>query len=283
MPTIFYPIGRPLLKWGAGARVPERRPNEYHYGQPIPFDETTEASLATLTNDARDYVGFAKSDSDEPINPTKNQAEVNKIFKSLAASLTQVWRLFKKYGSEVTYFRVVGIQSDEATEFQRGPEDEDFFFELVYDIRNSDPEYQEKKIKRMMEFASAADRTGAVDWTEFLQVGMEAEDPSMAARILRPAEVGAEAVINEVQEDLTKLWAGLAINVRPNTPPQIAKMTLQNWAQSPDVVARYQADEAFRERVDVYAQQVEMIEQQQQNKQIGRLGAVQPTPVINGS
>lgn len=283
MPTVFYPIGRPLLKWGAGARVPERRPNEYHYGQPIPFDETTETSLANLTNDARDYAGFAKSDSDEPINPTKNQAEINKLFGSLAASLSQVWRLFKKYGNEVTYFRVVGVQADEATEFQRGPDDEDFYFEFRYDVRSGDFDFQQAKIKGMMEFAAAADRTGAVDWTEFLQVGLDSFDPNIASRVLRPAAEGAEMVIREVQDDLTKLFAGVAVNVRPNTPPQIAQVTIENWAQSPDVVARYQADEAFRERVDAYVQQVQMLADQQQNKVIGRLGAVQPTPVINGS
>lgn len=283
MPTIFYPIGRPILKWGAGARVPERRPNEYHYGEPIPFDETTENSMANLTNDARDYAGFARSDSDEPVNPTKNQAEINKIFTSLAASLHQVWNLFKKYGNEVTYFRVVGVQSEEATRFERGPEDEDFWFEMKYDLRNSDPEYMEKKMDRIIKLAAATDRNGAVDWTEMTQVGLEYEDPSIAARVLRPAEVGAEAVVNDVQNDLTKLFSGVAVNVKPNTPPQIAMATIQNWAQSPDVVARYQNDEAFAARVDAYYKQIEMLQMQQENQIIGRLGAVQPTPVINGS
>jgi len=283
MPTIFYPIGRPLLKWGAGARVPERRPNEYHYGQPIPFDETTEASLATLSNDARDYAGFAPSDSDEPINPTKNQAEINKIFGSLAASLRQIWNLFKKYGNEVTYFRVVGVQSEEATEFQRGPEEEDFFFKWRYNLRDADSDYSIEKIKSMMEIASAMDRTGAVDWTEFLQVALELQDPNIASRVLRPAEVDTEKVIMEVQDDLTKIFSGVAVNLKPNTPPQIAMQTIQNWAQSPDVVARYQADEAFKERVDAYTQQVEMAAMQNENKIVGRLGAVQPTPVIGPS
>jgi len=283
MPTIFYPIGRPILKWGAGARVPERRANEYHYGEPIPFDQTTEESLKTLTNDARDYAGFAPSDSDEPINPTKNQAEINKLFGSLAASLHQIWNLFKKYGNEVTYYRVVGVQSEEATRFERGPEDEDFFFEFRYNLRDADSEYSMEKIKTMMEMAAAMDRTGAVDWTEFLQVALEAQDPSIAARVLRPAEVGAQMVVNDVQDDLTKLWAGISVNVAPNTPPQIALQTIENWAQSPDVVARYQSDEAFKERVDAYTQQVQQLSNQQQNAQIGRLGAVMPTPVINGS
>ena len=283
MPTIFYPIGRPVLNWGAGARVPERRPNEYHYGQPIPFDETTEASLATLVNDARDYVGLAKSDSDEPVNPTKNQAEINKIFSSLAASLGQVWKLFKKYGNEVTYYRVTGIQNDQATEFQRGPEDEDFWFEFRYDVRDSDSEFSLDKIEKLMQFAAAMDRTGAVDWTEFLQVAFEAVDPNLANRVLRPADVGTEKVIEDVQDDCKSLYSGISVNVKPNTPPQIAMQTLQNWAQSPDVTARYQQDEAFKGRVDAYTKQVQMLQMQQQNQVIGRLGAQQPTPVIGPS
>lgn len=283
MPTIFYPIGRPLLKWGAGARVPERRPNEYHYGQPIPFDETTEASLSTLVNDARDYSGFAKTDSDEPINPVKNQAEINKIFTSLAASLHQVWNLFKKYGNEVTYYRVTGVQSDEATKFERGPEDEDFFFEFRYSIKDADSDYSLEKIQKMMELAASMDRTGAVDWTEFLQVAFEAVDPNIASRVLRPADVGTEKVIEDVQNDLTKIFSGVAVNLKPNTPPQIAMQTLQNWAQSSDVVARYQADEAFKGRVDAYQGQIQQALNQQQNAVVGRLGAVMPTPVIGPS
>jgi hypothetical protein len=283
MPTIFYPIGRPLLKWGAGARVPERRPNEYHYGDPIPYDETTESSLQSLVNDARDYAGFAPSDSDEPINPVKNQSEINKIFKALAKSCHQIWNLYKKFGNETVYFRVTGVQSEEATKFDRGPEDEDFTFAFRYNLRDGESDFSLEKIKSMMELAAAMDRTGAVDWTEFLQVALEAQDPSIAARVLRPAEVGTEKVIMEVQDDLTKLWAGIAVNVKPNTPPQIAIQTLQNWAQSPDVVARYQSDESFRERVDVYTQQVEMLAKQAENRVIGRLGAQQPTPVIGPS
>ena len=283
MPTIFYPIGRPLLKWGAGARVPERRPNEYHYGAPIPFDETTEASLATLNNDAKEYVGFLKDDNGEPVNTDKNQSEINKIFTALSASLTQVWNLFKKYGDEVTYYRVVGIQSEQNTKFKRGPENEQFYFSFRYDVRDSDSDFSLQKIESLMQFASQMDRTGAVDWTEFLQVAFEAIDPNLASRILRPADVGTEKVIEDVQNDCTKLWAGISVNVKPNTPPQIAQQTLQNWAQSPDVVARYQADPAFQKRVQVYQQQVQMLLDQQQNQQIGRLGAVQPTPVIGPS
>jgi len=283
MPTLYYPIGRPPLKHGAGARVPERRPNEYHYGQPIPFDETTEASLATLNSDAKEYVGMAKSDGDEPVNQTKNQAEINKLFASLASSLHQVWNLFKKYGNEITYYRVTGIQDEEATKFERGPEDEDFYFEVRYSIKDADSDYSLEKIQKMMELAASMDRTGAVDWTEFLQVAFEAVDPNIASRVLRPANVGTEKVIMDVQDDLTKIYSGVSVNLKPNTPPQIAMQTMQNWAQSPDVVARYQADEAFKKRVDAYNGQIQMALDQQQNAVVGRLGAVQPTPVIGPS
>lgn len=283
MPTLFYPLGRPPLKMGAGARVPERRPNEYHYGQPVPFDNTTEESLATLTNNARDYVGFGHIDSEQQIDPIQNQREVQKLFGSVTKAYVQIWKLYKKYGSDQIYFRVVGVQDAEATLFERGPDDEDFWFKLEYDVQSTELDKMQQKIKAMMDLAAAMDRTGAVDWTEFLQVALESMDPNIAQRVIRPADIGTMKVVNEVQDDLTKLFSGVATNLKPNTPPNIAAATVQNYFQSPDVQARYQNDPAFKERMDAYIGQVQMAVDQQNNKQIGRLGAIQPTPVINGT
>ena len=166
---------------------------------------------------------------------------------------------------------------------ERGPDDEQFDFYLSYDVLSQDYEKMSEKITGMMQLAQAMDRTGAVDWTEFLQVALESADPNIAQRVLQPAAVGTAKVVDDVQGDLTKLFSGVATNLKPNTPPQIAQQTVQNYFMSPDVQTRYQADEAFRARMDAYIKQIQMVSDQQQNVQIGRLGAVQPTPVINGT
>lgn len=283
LPPLMYPIGRPPLKWGAGARVPERRPNEYHHNAPVPFDETTEASLQTLNDTAKNYVGFGGKDDEQAINPLENQFETDKFLGQVSKAYRQIWALWKKFGNPEVYFRVIGLQNADPTLMERGPEDEQFDFYLSFDVLSQDYEKMQEKITGMMQLAQAMDRTGAVDWTEFLQVALELADPNIAQRVLQPAAVGTAKVVDDVQGDLTKLFSGVSVNLKPNTPPQIAQQTVQNYFMSPDVQGRYQADEAFRTRMDAYIKQIQMVSDQQQNQQIGRLGAVQPTPVINGS
>jgi len=280
MPTLYYPIGRPPLKHGAGARVPERRPNEYHYGQPIPFDQTTEESLKTLNSDALDYVGFGKDENGEGSNPMENQFQTDKFLTGVARAFRQIWNLYKKFGSEEVYFRVIGLQSSDATKFERGPEGEDFDFYMTFDVQSMDFEKMTEKINAIGQICQTLDRDGATNYTELLQVALENIDPNIAQRILQPADVGQQKVVDEVQGDLTKISAGISVNLKPNTPPQIAQATVQNWSLSPDVVARYQQDEAFRSRVDAYTKQIEFAGEQQQNKIIGRMGAITPTPAI---
>jgi hypothetical protein len=137
-----------------------------------------------------------------------------------------------------------------------------------------------EKITAVAQTCQSLDREGAVNYTELLQVALESIDPNIAQRILQPADVGTKKVVDDVQSDLTKIAAGINVNVKPNTPPQIANATIQNYATAPDVQARYQTDEAFRERMDAYAKQIQFIAQQQQNAVIGRLGAEMPGPVI---
>ena len=54
---------------------------------------------------------------------------------------------------------------------------------------------------------------------------------------------------------------------------------MQQYLQQPDVQQRYSQDNAFRERIDARAKQYQFQAQQQQNAQIGRLGAAMPGPM----
>jgi hypothetical protein len=237
----------------------------------------------TINDAAKNYVGFGGKDDEQAINPLENQFETDKFLTGVSKAYRQIWALWKKFGDPEVYFRVIGFQNAEPTLMERGPDDESFDFYLSYDVLSQDYEKMSEKITGMMQLAQAMDRTGAVDWTEFLQVALEQADPNIAQRVLQPAAVGTQKVVDDVQNDLTKLFSGVAVNLKPNTPPQIAKGTVQNYFMSPDVQTRYQADEAFKKRVDVYQQQVQMLADQANNRIVGRLGAEQPTPVIGPS
>ena len=85
-----------------------------------------------------------------------------------------------------------------------------------------------------------------------------------------------------VQDDFAKLAAGVNVNMKVGTPPQLVMQALQNWIQgAPDVQARLQQDKDFADRVQAYAKQAQFQQQQQQNAMTGRLGAQMPGPAMN--
>lgn len=283
LPTLFYPLGRPPNKWGAGARTPERRPNEYHYATPIPYDESTLVSEDKLNEFTKDYVGFGTRDADPSILPLENQMEVDKWLTGWGKVNNKIWKMYQRFGSPEVYFRVIGLQEAEPTLFKQAGDEEEMDFTLSYDVQSMDSERMTEKFKAINETVTALDRDGTVNYSELLQVQLDAIDPNIAQRILQPVAVGQAKIVDEVQGDLTKISAGINVNVRKSTPPSVAMPTVQNFMTAPDVQARYGADPAFAERLDAYAKQIQFLAEQEQNKIIGRQGAVMPGPVIGTS
>lgn len=283
LPTLHYPLGRPPNKWGAGARVPERRQGEYHYANPIPYDESTLISEDKLTDFVKDYVGFGTKDADPSILPLENQMEVDKWLTGWSRIYNQVWKLYQRFGSSEIYFRVIGLQEAEPTLFKQAGDEEMMDFTLSYDVQNMDTERMTEKFKAINETVTALDRDGSVNYTALLQAQLDAIDPNIAQQIMQPVSVGQAKIVDEIQGDLTKISAGINVNVRLNTPPNVAMPTVQNFMSAPDVQARYAADPSFKERLDAYAQQIQMIAEQQQNAIIGRRGALMPGPVMGSS
>lgn len=281
IPPLCYPLGRPPTSWGPGSRIPERRPNEYHYADRPQPDMNTDDSEDRLKNNANEYVGFASRDSDPQISPMENQSEADAFLTGMAKVYDRVWRLYKRFGRPEIAFRVIGLKQADPMLFTKGEEDEEFAFYLTYDVQSSDFEQMSQKYTAIVQLCTTLDREGIVDFSELLQWGLEGIDPTAAERILRPASIGTQQVINDEQNNFAKLAAGVNVNMKPGTPPQIAQQALQNWVQgAPDVQQRLAADKDFKARVEAYAKQISMQIMQQQNAQTGRLGAQMPGQVI---
>jgi hypothetical protein len=277
IPPIFYPIGRPPSRWGPGARIPERRAGEYRFGEGPPVDPVTDDSEDRLIASFKEYNGMQSNDGDQQVTPFENQFEVDKVMDGMADAANQVWRLYKKFGSEEVYFRVVGLHSADPVLFKRGNEDEEFDLEFTWDVQSMDPEMQKMKVSAIIQLAQTLNTSGAVNMDALLQWAMDSIDPNVSEIILQPASVGTQQVVEQQQGDLAKLSAGINVNLRPGTPPQIAMQVLQNWIQNaPDVQQRLQQDEPFKKRVEAHAKQIQFSQQQMQNAQIGRLGASMP-------
>ena len=164
--------------------------------------------------------------------------------------------------------------------FEKGTEEESFDFYMSWNVENLDSQKVKDKIASVIQLAQY-DREGSVNWSELISWAMESSDPNVAERIMQPASVGSQKVVKEVQDDLSKLSAGINVNMRVGTPPQLAMQALKNWiGGAPDVQKRLQRDKPFADRVKAYAKQAQFQQMQQQNKEIGRRGASMPGPVM---
>ncbi len=281
IPPLLYPIGRPPSRWGPGARIPERRPNEYHYADRPAIDPITDDSEDRLSDSFKEYNGMISKDGDPTLSPLENQFEVDKYMSGWSKAYNQVFKLYKKFGDEKKFFRVIGLNEADPTLFEKGGDDEEFDFYLSWDVQSMDFKLMGEKLAAVMQLAQTLDRDGTVNFSELLQVGMEAIDPNIAQRILQPASVGQQKIVADEQNDLSQIFSGFNKDIKIGTPPQLGMQVIQQWIRgSPDVQQRLQTDEAFKKRVEARMKQYGFQQQQQQNAVTGRLGAQMPGPTI---
>jgi len=131
----------------------------------------------------------------------------------------------------------------------------------------------EKKLTQVFGIAAQADKYGQVDWSKLLQIGLASVDPTIAEAVIQPRAAATAQVVAEEKNSLSRIFSGFVEDFDPKTPPEIAMQVLTQWMQMPDVAQRYQADETFKARVDTRGKQIQQAQAQQQNAQIGRMGA----------
>jgi hypothetical protein len=275
LPPMGYPVGRPPGRWGAGARIPERRPGEYHFmDRPMP-DNNTENSEASLKADFNQYLGFVAPGADAQFAAIKNQFEVDKYMSCWSRAFQQVWSLYQQFGSESVYFRVIGLRQMEPVQFVKGDQSEEFDFVLGFQVESMDSDITFKKLEQIAKIVATADRDGAVDYSEWLQVMIESVDPTMAERIITPKEVGQQKVMKDMQDVLAKVYAGQDQDIQLGTPPELGLEVIKGYVQGDPVVQQRMQNpqDPFGKRIEKLTKQLQFQITQRKNAQIGRLGA----------
>lgn len=275
LPPLMYPVGRPPGRWGAGARVPERRPGEIHYADRPAPDMDTEKSEDLLAVSFNRYFGFVSKDTDPTFSNLKNQQEVDKFLSEMGDVFAMVWKRYQQFGSDEVYFRVIGVKEEEAMKFTKGDPNEDFDFVLTYSVDSMNPDVMFQKLEQIAKIIATADRDGSVNYSEWLQVMLEAIDPTIADRILDPKNVGQQRVVSEMQDMLAKVYAGQDQDIKLGTPPELGLQVLQGYLQGDPVVqSRMQnQQDPFGKRIEKLGKQLQFQITQRNNAKIGRYGA----------
>lgn len=278
-PPVRHPVGREPGRLGPGKLVGERRPGEYGYMEIPPAPGASVEIQGQLERTMRRY--FGRPNPEDPTGEwqTKQAHQISSWLRCWKQVLHQIFSLYKQYGPEEQFFRVIGGNTSKPQKFSKQDFDETADFYLTFDALMTDPETWQAKLEAMGKVAQQFDRSGTVDYSKLLQKAFEIIDPVMAEDVLVPSDVAAQKEVRETQDDIAKLAAGIDLDV-PQTGinPQLRLQTLQNWLQgapdnpATDVQQRMQSDEPFKNRVERYGKQLQFQLQQRQNAMIGQIG-----------
>ena len=265
LPPILHPVGQAPTDWGPGRMIPYRRKGDLDFAPTPPSPVGSIEIEKTMEAQADRLCGL---DETSQISQVRKQFLVDKFLQHSAEVLQMCYKCFQRFGPDSVFFRVTG--SPDPVVFNKGNPDENYDIIISYDVLNSDPETQEKKLQQMVALTQL-DRSGRINIDNLLDAAANSIDPVLADRVLQPTEAAQEQVVKQVTDDLAKIFAGIEMPARPNGA-QIALTVIQQYASQPDVAQRLQSDEAFAARLEKYAGQYTFQMQQAQNAEIGRVG-----------
>jgi hypothetical protein len=265
VPPILHPIGQAPSDWGPARKIPYRRKDDYQFA-PVPaYNQGSLEIERTMLDQADRLVGLDETSAASGI---RRQFLVDKYLQHSAEVLKMCFRCFQRFGPEEVYFKVTG--SPDMIAFGKGDPNENYDIIINYDVLNADKEVQEKKLQQLVNLTSI-DAGGRINMQSLLDVLANSIDPVLADAILQPEQDSQREVLDDVTDDISKIFAGIEMPARP-TGGQIALQIIQQYTSQPDIQQKLQTDQAFAARLQKYAQQYQFQMQQQQNAQIGRVG-----------
>lgn len=265
LPPLLHPVGPPPSDYRPGGWIAYRRQGEIQFGPQPQYNMGSAEMETTMLRVADELIGLNPERVDS--NDIR-QYFVTRFLQHCQEVIRFAFKAFQRFGPESVFFRVTG--NPDPMRFERGNPDEDFDIIIGYDVLSSDPESVEMKLNAMVSLFQL-DKNGKINPDAFIELAANAVDPIMADYILQPAEQAAQQVVKQVTDDLTKIFSGIEMPARPNGA-QIALQVIQQYASQPDVQQRIAGDEAFKGRLEKYAQQYNMAIMQSQNAEIGKIG-----------
>jgi hypothetical protein len=265
LPPILHPVGQAPTDWGPGRMIPYRRKGDLDFAPTPPAPTGSIEIERTLEEQADALVGL---DVENPLAPVRRQFLIDKFLNHAAEVLQMTWKCFQRFGPDEVFFKVTG--SPDPMKFSKGDANENYDIVVSYDVLNTDRETQEKKLNSLVSLVQL-DRSGRINMDSLLEVVANSIDPVMADSILQEGNQAAQKMMQDITDDLAKIFAGIEMPARPNGG-QVAMQVIQNYTQQPDVAQRVQTDEAFKARLEKYIGQYTFMAQQAQNAQIGKIG-----------
>ncbi len=272
MPPLMHPVGRAPGKWGPGVMVPRMRPDDYQYADMPKIDSGSKEIEQTVQLMADRYFGRPIGQENQFYSRMRQQNMIAKWLKYWSEVCSQSFQLIQQFMEDEMYFRVVGSRQAEPIRVGRDEIQGQYDITINYNVANLDMELVKEKLN-LLKLAVEFDVNGVVDRTTTLEVLFEFIDPQLGERLLKPEEQASMQEIEDERTAFAQIFAGADVDIKPGQAHQLRLAELQRLSQSETAAKQLQSDPSFQQRLVKRAKQHEHQLVQQQNAQIGRLGA----------
>lgn len=189
-----------------------------------------------------------------------------------SAALQQMVALAQQYMPDAEFARITGAPPGwlDARRHRIGS----LSVTLSFDVRELDSEMVMKQIEAITKVVLPADVQGTIDRNKLVLMMIRAINPAQANELIMPQAAASEQLWRQVREDIAQMALGNEAKYVENDPTAQTKLQFsqQIVAANPQYQARLQQDARFAELMKKYVDNLQFSLQQQQNKQIGRIG-----------
>lgn len=273
MPPWYHPPGARPPAFGPGVAVETAQPEMYGFFKGPSYDVGSDRLVSELLEEFRALAGRLRPDNTNAAEVMAwRQMMVNRWLVGWRKVVEIMVRLARKYAPERIVGRVIGTNQGEPITIGRDEMQVEFDVIFSWDPSQHDLEYKQTRLQ-MLKLLMEYDLLGRVDRSELTQLAAEIIDPSVAERLLRPAEAASLQEIDEEKAVLGRMLVGIGEDVRPGQNYALRLNALQQLLQTPTVQAQLGRNPDAAALVQNRLRQLQHQVQQQQNAIIGRLGA----------
>jgi hypothetical protein len=276
LPPLITPArrGAGRLRLGPGVQVPAAGRNEnYEWMRTPPYDPGSLEIEKALDRGVARYFGRLDNEVHPQLTLMHQEDLVSTWLIEVRQVCEQVLQLCQQYMTDEQVARIVGTLG---RSWQMGAADIQGQFDLSIEMDPRDLNMEILKEKwGFIEILLKYDRSGRVDFSKLVEVGMAGVDPTMAEMVLIPADAANKRQVDEELDALNKMLVGIEpdMNPQPGMNYQLRAQVLQGAiARNPEMQRRIAGQPDTAALVENRMKFLQFQVQQIENAQIGRVG-----------
>lgn len=264
-------------KIGPGVQLPVTKPGDYAWLQPPSRPPATAFSLIeAVGNQVDEYFGRPNPKIPQSQTMMKQQRMVNEWLRSYSEAYRQAFRLCVQYLPPEELARITNTAAGQGITHDAIKYD----FNLRFNVAEMDNELVKQKLQTIATAIVPLDVSGTIDRSKLVDKLLRAVAPESVDELLVDRQGASLKLYRETKNEIGNMLVGLEATYQDasNDPTAGAKMQFAQEiaSTSPGVQEAMQGgNELFQQLFQKYMQNLQMGVQQQQNKQVGRIG-VQP-------